>query len=150
MRKQDRAVEILLVEDNPADVRLTQEAVRDSSMDIHLSDVGDGDAAVRYLRREPPFEDAARPDLILLDLNLPKRSGQQVLREIKQDGRLRRIPVLVLTTSQNADDIQAAYDLQANCYIRKPMDLSQFWEVARSIERFWLNTVTLPRTGEAP
>ena len=148
MRRSDRAVQILLVEDNPGDVRLTREAFRDSQLLIHIEAVGDGDAAIQYLRREHPYEQVTRPDLILLDLNLPKRSGQQVLQEIKQDGILRRIPVLVLTTSQNSADISSAYDLQANCYIRKPMDLPHFWEVVRSIENFWLSTATLPRVEE--
>jgi len=137
-------VEILLVEDNPGDIRLIEEAFKDVRLCNRLKVVQDGAAALAYLRREGPYADAARPDLILLDLNLPKKSGQDVLREIKDDEHLAWIPVVVLTTSQAEEDILSTYDLQANCYISKPVDLDQFIRVIQSIEHFWLGIVKLP------
>ena len=140
-----RPVELLLVEDNPGDVRLTQEALKEGTLPVHLNVARDGVEALDFLRRREPFEDAPTPDLILLDLNLPRKSGREVLSEIKSDPRLRRIPVLVMTTSRADQDIQKAYSLNANCYITKPMDLDEFLRIVKSIEDFWLRTVTLPK-----
>ena len=139
-----RAVEILLVEDNPGDVRLTQEAFKEGKLTNRLHVVGDGAEALAFLRRDGAHAQAVRPDLILLDLNLPKKDGRQVLAELKVDASLKRIPVVVLTTSQAEADILKAYDLHANCYITKPVDLDQFLIVINSIEDFWLSMVKLP------
>jgi two-component system, chemotaxis family, response regulator Rcp1 len=139
-----RSIEILLVEDNPGDVRLTIEALKEGKVRNHLSVARDGVEALAFLRREGPHANAARPDLILLDLNLPKKDGREVLAEIKEDSRLRRIPVVVLTTSKAEEDILRTYDLHANCYITKPVDLEQFFSVVRSIDDFWLSVVRLP------
>lgn len=144
-----RPVEILLVEDNPGDVRLTQEALKESKIINHLSVVTDGVEAVEYLRREGRFAQAVRPDLILLDLNLPRKNGREVLAEIKEDQDLRRIPVVILTISQDEEDVFKAYNLHANCYVNKPLDLNRFLKVVQSIEDFWLTIVKLPPTGEA-
>jgi CheY-like chemotaxis protein len=140
-------IEILLVEDSLADVRLTEEAFRDAKVLNHMSVVTDGDEAMQFLRREGPHAEAPRPDLILLDLNLPRKDGREVLREIKDDPNLRRIPVVVLTTSRAEEDVLRAYNLHANCYITKPVDFTQFISVVRSIEGFWLSVVKLPRDG---
>ncbi|MCX7824321.1 MAG: response regulator [Verrucomicrobiae bacterium] len=140
-----RPIEILLAEDNPGDVRLTQEALRDAKVRNNLTTVPDGVETIAYLRREGRYANAPRPDLILLDLNMPRKDGRQVLAEIKADANLRRIPVVILTTSQAEEDIMRAYDLNANCYITKPVDLLQFLKVVRSIEEFWLMIVKLPR-----
>jgi CheY-like chemotaxis protein len=137
-------IEILLVEDNPADVRLTQEALREGKVKNRLSVARDGADALSFLRREGPYHDAPRPDLILLDLNLPKKDGREVLSEIKADAHLRRIPVVVLTTSSAEADILKSYELHANCYITKPVDLDQFVKVVKSIDDFWLTVVRLP------
>lgn len=137
-------IEILLVEDNPGDVRLTLEAFNEGRMCNHLSVVEDGVEAMAFLRREGRYADAVRPDLILLDLNLPRKDGRQVLAEIKVDDHLRRIPVVILTTSSAEQDILATYDLHANCYITKPVDLEQFIRVVQSVEDFWLSIVKLP------
>jgi len=139
-----RSVEILLVEDNPGDVRLTQEALKDNKVHNNLHIVGDGVEALAFLRREGQYAGSPRPDLILLDLNLPRKDGREVLAEIKTDLQLRRIPVVVLTTSKAEEDILRAYDLSANCYITKPVDFEQFIHVVRSIEDFWLAMVKLP------
>lgn len=139
-----RAIEILLVEDNLGDARLTQEALREARVSNHLSLVRDGVEALAFLRREGGYASAPRPDLILLDLNLPRKDGREVLSEIKSDERLRRIPVVVLTVSQSDEDILRAYNLNANCYITKPVDLEHFIKVVRSIEDFWLAIVKLP------
>ena len=139
-----RLIEILLVEDNPGDVRLTQEALRAGKMLNRLHVVEDGERAMQFLRRQSPYVDAPSPDLILLDLNLPKKDGREVLAEIKQDSTLQRIPVVVLTTSQADEDICRAYKLNANCYVAKPVDLDQFINVVKSIEDFWLTVVRLP------
>ena len=144
MNTTGRPIEILLVEDSPGDVRLTKEALREGKIRNHLSVVTDGVAALAFLRREGRYANAPRPDVVLLDLNLPKKDGREVLTEIKADPRLRRIPVVVLTTSSNEEDILRAYDLHANCYITKPVDLDQFISVVQSIESFWLTIVTLP------
>ena len=140
-------IEILLVEDSLADVRLTEEAFRDAKVLNHMSVVTDGDEATQFLRREGPHAEAPRPDLILLDLNLPRKDGREVLKEIKDDPNLRRIPVVVLTTSRAEEDVLRAYNLHANCYITKPVDFTQFISVVRSIEGFWLSVVKLPRDG---
>ena len=137
-------VEILLVEDNPADVRLTREALTSDRSRNHLSVATDGVEAMAYLRREGKFAAAPRPDLILLDLNLPKKDGREVLAEIKADADLKRIPVVVLTLSAGEEDILKTYGLRANCYIEKPVDLRQFMTLMKSIENFWLAIVKLP------
>jgi len=136
--------EVLLVEDNPGDTRLTLEAVRDCDLPLNLNVVRDGIEAMAFLRREGRYTAAERPVLILLDLNLPRKSGREVLAEIKGDPELRRIPVVVLTTSQSEDDISAAYGLHANCYIQKPTDTSQLSAIVKGIEDFWLTKVRLP------
>lgn len=139
-----RPIEILLVEDNPGDVRLTREALEEGKVLNHLHVVEDGEDAVRFLRREGEFDGAVRPDLVLLDLNLPRKSGHEVLEEIKTDTDLRRIPVVVLTSSEAETDIARSYDRYANAYITKPVDLDQFISVVRSVEDFWLEVVRLP------
>lgn len=138
------AIEILLVEDNPGDVRLTQEALKEGRITNRLHVVDDGERALGFLRNEGEYARSPRPDIILLDLNLPKKDGRQVLEEIKSDPELRRTPVVVLTTSKAEEDILRSYDLHANCYITKPVDLDQFLGVVRSIEDFWLTVVRLP------
>ena len=148
MGKTAKPIEILLVEDNPGDVRLTQEVLRDGKMNNNLYVAKDGVDAVTFLRREGAYTDAPVPDMILLDLNLPKKDGREVLAEIKADPLLKRIPVVVLTTSKAEQDIHKAYDLHANCYITKPVDLDQFIRVVTSIENFWLTIVKLPRGEE--
>ena len=139
-----RPAEILLIEDNPGDVRLTQEALREGKVANRVSVVSDGVEAMAFLRREGPYADAPRPDLILLDLNLPKKDGREVLAEIKADENLKRIPVVVLTTSQAEEDVLKTYNLHANSYITKPVDLRQFLGVVKFIEDFWLAVVKLP------
>ncbi len=138
-------VEILLVEDNPGDVRLTQEAMTDGKMRNNLSVTRDGVEAMAFLRQEGEFKDAPRPDVVLLDLNLPKKDGREVLAEIKADPDLRRIPVVVLTSSKADEDIINSYDSHANCYVTKPGDLEQFIDVVKSIEGFWVQIVKLPK-----
>jgi len=137
-------VDILLVEDNPADLRLTQEAMRGSKLLNKLHVVSDGEEALSYLRRQGKYADAPRPDLILLDLNLPKKDGREVLAEIKLDPELKVIPVVVLTTSEAVTDILKSYNLHANCYITKPVAFEQFKKVVNSIESFWFSIVKLP------
>jgi CheY-like chemotaxis protein len=139
-----RPIEILLVEDNPADVRLTQEALNEGKVLNNLSAVPDGVEAMKYLRGIGPYSERVLPDLILLDLNMPKKDGREVLAEIKTDINLKRIPVVVLTTSSAENDIMACYDLHTNCFITKPVELAQFIEVVKSIENFWIAIVTLP------
>ena len=139
-----RAIEILLVEDNEGDARLAIEALRDAKVRNNLSWVKDGIEALQYLRKEGGHADASRPDVILLDLNLPKKDGREVLAEIKEDESLRRIPVVVLTVSQAEEDIIRSYDLHANCFISKPIDLEQFMRVVQAVEDFWLTIVKLP------
>jgi two-component system, chemotaxis family, response regulator Rcp1 len=143
-RHVGRPVEILLVEDNPGDVRLTREALREGKVRNNLAVASDGVEAVAYLRKEGVHANAVRPDLILLDLNLPRMDGREVLAEIKADPALRHIPVVVLTSSQAEEDIVRAYDLHANCYVTKPVDLDQFIRVVESIEDFWFTIVKLP------
>ena len=140
----DRPIEILLVEDNLGDVRLTQETLKEFEQQNHISVAKDGVEALAFLRREGPYVNAAHPDLILLDLNLPKKGGREVLAEIKTDEQLRRIPVVVLTTSSAERDVLEMYDLHANCYITKPVDLDQFRTVIRALEQFWFTIVRLP------
>jgi CheY-like chemotaxis protein len=137
-------IEILLVEDNPGDVRLTIEALREGKVRNNLNVARDGVEALAFLRREAVYADAPRPDLILLDLNLPRKSGFDVLAEIKVDPDLKRIPVVVLTTSEFDQDVCRSYDLHANCYICKPVDLERFVTVVKSIEDFWFTVVKLP------
>jgi CheY-like chemotaxis protein len=139
-----RPVEILLVEDNPGDVRLTIEALKEAKVHNHLNVARDGLEAMAFLHREGAHAHAPHPDLILLDLNLPRKDGREVLTEIKADPAFRRIPVVILTTSQAEEDIVKAYNLNANCYISKPVDLDQFVKVVKSIEDFWLEIVRLP------
>ena len=141
-------IEILLVEDNPGDVRLTKEALKEGRFANLINVVVDGFEAMAFLRREGKYANASRPDLILLDLNLPKKNGREVLAEIKADSDLKRIPVVVLTSSQAEKDIVATYNLHANCYITKPVDFEQFICVVRSIEDFWFAVVKLPPRGE--
>ncbi len=139
-----RPVEILLVEDNPGDIRLTREALGEAKVRNNLHVVTDGVEAMKFLRRLPPYEESVRPDLLLLDLNLPKKDGREVLQEIKNDPALCYLPVVVLTTSAAERDILESYQLHANCYITKPVDLDQFLKVVTSIEDFWLTIVKLP------
>lgn len=140
-----RPIEILLVEDNPGDVDLTREMVEASKVRNIIRNVTDGVEALAYLRRQPPYTKAVRPDLILLDLNIPRMDGRAVLSEVKQDPDLKDIPVVVLTTSEAESDILKSYQLYANCYITKPVDLNKFATIIRSIEDFWLTVVKLPR-----
>ena len=142
--KESRQIEILLVEDNPGDARLTQEAMRAAKMTNILHVVEDGEQAMEFLRRRSRFKDAPRPDLILLDLNLPKKDGRSVLAEVKTDPDLRRIPVVVLTTSRSEEDVLQAYDMHANAYVTKPVNLDQFLRIVALIDEFWLKVVTLP------
>ncbi|MEH1909633.1 MAG: response regulator [Nostoc sp.] len=135
---------IFLIEDNKADIRLIQEALKNSSVPHKVVTVRDGIDAMAYLRKEGEYANASRPDLILLDLNLPKKDGREVLAEIKTDPVLKRIPVVVLTTSKNEDDIIESYNLHVNCYITKSRNLNQLFQMVKSIEEFWLSTVTLP------
>ena len=144
---ETRLVEILLVEDSPSDTELTLEALREAKVRNHLSVVEDGVQAMQFLRHEGRFVGAPRPDLIMLDLNLPRKDGREVLAEIKADQQLKTIPVVVLTTSRAEQDVLRAYQLSANCYITKPVDFEQFLNVVRSIESFWLFIVTLPPKG---
>ena len=135
---------VLLVEDNAADIRLMRETLNETKIHLDLAVVEDGISAMSYLRQEDPYTSATRPDLILLDLNLPKMDGREVLREIKQDARLMVIPVVVLTTSAAEEDILRSYNLHANCYVTKPVDLDQFAHIVKNIENFWLTIVSLP------
>ena len=137
-------VEILLAEDNPGDYRLTQEALREGKVYNNLHWVQDGVEALEFLRQRGRYGDVPRPDIVLLDLNLPKKDGREVLSEIKSDESLRAIPVVILTTSQAEEDVLRSYDLHANCYVTKPVDLEKFIVVVRSIDAFWLTVVTLP------
>jgi two-component system, chemotaxis family, response regulator Rcp1 len=143
-RDEGRPVEILLVEDSPSDAELTLEALHDAKVRNHLSVVEDGVQAMAFLRREGEYGRAPRPDLIMLDLNLPRKDGREVLAEIKSDDSLKTIPVVVLTTSRAEQDVLRAYHLHANCYITKPVDFEQFLDMVRSVESFWLFVVTLP------
>ena len=144
-RGEDRPLEVLLVEDSPGDVRLTQEAFRDAHASIHLHVASDGVEAMEFLRREGTQADAPRPDFILLDLNLPRMDGREVLAQIKEDIGLKTIPVVILTTSEAEADIVRSYQLQANCYLVKPVQLEAFITLVKSINDFWLTKVTLPQ-----
>ncbi|MEH1840273.1 MAG: response regulator [Nostoc sp.] len=137
-------IEVLLVEDNPGDAQLTRIALEDSKISIHLNVVEDGVEAMAFLRKQEKYVEAAHPDIVLLDLNLPRKDGREVLAEIKADENLRRIPVVILTTSQAEEDILKAYNLCANCYITKPVDFDQFVKIVQSIENFWFAIVKLP------
>ncbi len=137
------SVRILLVEDNRGDVRLTQEVLKDSSVNALLDIVSDGEQAIDFLRKQNGFANAQRPDIILLDLNLPKKGGMEVLKEIKTDKALKKIPVIILTTSDASYDIEKAYDLHANCYIQKPVDFDDFARVIRLVETYWFSAVKL-------
>jgi two-component system, chemotaxis family, response regulator Rcp1 len=148
MVDENRPIEILLVEDNPGDERLTREALKEGKVYSNLHWVKDGVEAMAFLRREGKHADAPRPDIVLLDLNLPRKDGREVLQDIKSDESLRRIPVVVLTTSKAEADVLRTYDLHANCYVTKPVDLEKFIVVVRSIDRFWLTVVTLPPNGQ--
>ena len=147
MKPQPMPIEILLVEDSPSDVRLTREALKDAKILNDLSVASDGEEAMEYLHRTGRHADAVRPDLVLLDLNLPRKDGREVLAEMKADEELRRIPVVVLTTSRSEEDVLRAYDLHANCFITKPVGLDQFLRIVESIHGFWLSIVTLPPGG---
>ena len=147
--EETRPIEILLVEDSPSDTELTVEALKDFKVRNHVSVVEDGVQAMQFLRRQGPYVQAPRPDLIMLDLNLPRKDGREVLADIKGDDNLRPIPIVVLTTSRADQDVLRAYQLSANCYINKPVDFNQFLEVVRSIESFWLYVVTLPPPPKA-
>jgi CheY-like chemotaxis protein len=147
MVDENRPVEILLVEDNPGDERLTREALKEGKVYSNLHWVKDGVEAMEFLRRQGKYQDAPRPDIILLDLNLPKKDGREVLQDIKNDDALKRIPVVVLTTSKAEEDVLRTYNLHANCYVTKPVDLEKFIVVVKSIDVFWLTVVTLPPNG---
>jgi CheY-like chemotaxis protein len=144
---ENRPVEILLVEDNPGDYRLTKEALHEGKVYNNLHWAKDGVEAIEFLKRRGPFASVPRPDIILLDLNLPKKDGREVLQEVKSDESLRRIPVVVLTTSKAEEDVIRTYNLHANCYVTKPVDLEKFIVVVKSIDVFWLTVVTLPPNG---
>jgi len=139
-----KPIEILMVEDNEGDARLALEAMRESKIKNTMHHVRDGDEAMAFLRKEGKYTDAPRPDLVLLDLNLPRKSGQEVLAEMKADMDLKRIPVVILTVSSDEEDVLKTYNSHANCYITKPLDLTQFMKVVRAIEDFWLTIVKLP------
>ncbi len=143
-----RPINILLIEDNPGDVRLTQEAFKEGKMNIELSVTMDGVEAVKFLKKQEKYEDAVTPDLILLDLNLPKMDGREVLEVIKSDSILKRIPVVVLTTSNAEQDILKSYNLHVNCYINKPVDFDKFFDIIQKIEDFWLSIAVLPTMME--
>jgi two-component system, chemotaxis family, response regulator Rcp1 len=144
LEMEEKPKTILLVEDNKADVRLIEEALKNSSLTYDMAMVRDGVAAMAYLHQSGEYAAASRPDLIILDLNLPKKDGREVLAEIKTNSQFKRIPVIVLTTSKNEDDIHQSYELNANCFITKSRNLSQLFTIVRRIEEFWLTTVTLP------
>jgi two-component system, chemotaxis family, response regulator Rcp1 len=143
-----KPIEILLIEDNPGDVRLTIEALKEAKVINNLTVLKDGVEALAFLRRQEPYAAAKRPHLILLDLNLPRKDGREVLAQIKADDALKRIPVVILTTSDDEQDVLKSYNLHANCYVTKPVDLDRFIKVVRSIEDFWLGIVVLPLNGK--
>jgi len=150
MVERNGPIEILLVEDNPGDVRLTKEALKEGKVYSNLHTVKDGVEAMEFLRKQGKYKDVPRPDIILLDLNLPKKDGREVLEEIKTDNDLKRIPVVVLTTSKAEEDVLRTYNLHANCYVTKPVDLEKFMIVVKTIDIFWLTVVTLPPNGKHP
>ena len=145
-----RCIDVLLVEDDPGDVLLTQEAFEHNKVQNRLHIVADGEQAMAFLRREGQYADKPRPDLVLLDLNLPRKDGREVLEDIKADGELRSIPVVVLTTSEAEEDVLRSYNLHANAYVAKPVDFDQFIRVVRQIDDFFVSVVKLPRTGQRP
>lgn len=145
MNDVPRPIEVLLVEDDPGDVLLTREAFKDHKVRNNLNVVSDGEEAIAYLRRETRYTEASRPDLVLLDLNLPRKDGREVLKDIKADPELRSIPVVVLTTSEADEDVLRSYDLHANAYVTKPVDFDQFINVVRQIDEFFVTVVKLPR-----
>ena len=142
--KKSRPVNILLIEDNPGDVRLAQEAFKEGNINVNLDVVMDGMEAINFLRKSGKYEDSLTPDLVLLDLNLPKKDGREVLSDIKADPSLRSIPVVILTTSNSEQDILNSYNLHVNCYINKPVDFDRFFDIIQKIEDFWLQTAILP------
>jgi two-component system, chemotaxis family, response regulator Rcp1 len=142
-----RPIDILLVEDNPGDIRLTQETLTDSKMHNNVIVVYNGEEALAYLYRRGEYRSAVRPDLIILDLNLPKKGGLEVLEQVKEDPELKHIPIVILTSSKAEEDILKTYNLHANCYVTKPLDLEQFCTVVNTIESFWLSIVKLPKSG---
>jgi two-component system response regulator len=142
-----RTVELLLIEDSAADVRLTREALGEAGADVNIHVVQDGAAALQFLRHQPPYAEAVRPDLILLDLNLPGIDGREVLKHVRYDQSLARIPVLVLSSSTAPEDVNGAYDLRANCYLTKPLHFSEYLRLFREIDQFWLRTARLPERG---
>ncbi len=142
--KFTKSVNILLIEDNPGDVRLAQEAFKEGNIDVQLNVVMDGLEAINYLRKSGDYKHVETPDLVLLDLNLPKKDGREVLSDIKADPKLRRIPVVILTTSNAEKDILNSYNLHVNCYINKPVDFDRFFDIIKKIEEFWLQTAILP------
>ncbi|MDD5712673.1 MAG: response regulator [Smithellaceae bacterium] len=142
-----KTVDILLVEDNPGDIRLTQEALKDAKIKNNLFVVMDGVEAIQFLKKQGKYRDMPRPDLVLLDLNLPKKDGREVLSEIKEDPALKTIPIVILTISKAEEDVIRAYNLHANCYISKPVNLDRFIDVVRAIDDFWLTIVKLPPKG---
>jgi CheY-like chemotaxis protein len=148
MVERNGPIEILLVEDNPGDVRLTREALKEGKVYSNLHTVKDGVEAMEFLRRQGKYAGVPRPDIILLDLNLPRKDGREVLEEIKSDEVLKRIPVVVLTTSKAEEDVLRTYNLHANCYVTKPVDLEKFMVVVKTIDTFWLTVVTLPPNGK--
>jgi len=149
MRRRGLPIEVLLVEDSPGDVRLTQEAFREANGDIHLHVVSDGVEAMAFLRRESPYAQVPRPHLILLDLNLPKMDGREVLSRIKADASLKTIPTIILTTSESEADIVKSYQLHANCFLSKPVQLEAFEDLVKSINDFWLTKVKLAQPGKS-
>ena len=148
-RKQGEPITILLVEDNPADARLVKEAMKEVKINNTLYHVPDGVEAMAFLRRQGEYSKMIRPDVVLLDLNMPRKDGRQTLKEIKADPDLRRIPVVILTVSDAEEDIIKSYDLHANCYVTKPLNLSEFSEVVAGIENFWFEIVKLPPNGKS-
>jgi len=144
MNEGQKTITILLIEDNPGDVRLTQEAFKEGSKNVTLDVVMDGVEAIDYLYKNEPYSDKKSPDLILLDLNLPKMDGREVLEKVKNDDNLRRIPIIVLTTSDADQDILKSYNLHVNCYLNKPVDFDKFFDIIQKIEDFWLTTAILP------
>ena len=139
-----KPISILLVEDNPGDIRLTQEAIKEGKLINELFVVNDGVQAMQFLHQAGEYQDAVKPDMILLDINLPRKNGDEVLSEVKEDPDLRRIPVVILTTSKAEEDILRSYDLHANCYVTKPVDMDQFLIIVNSIQEFWVSIVKLP------
>ena len=148
MQTKPKTATILLVEDNPGDAELAREALENSKFINQLHVAEDGVQAMAFLHRQEPYTDAPRPDIILLDLNLPKKDGREVLAEIKSDEKLKTIPVVILTSSKADEDVIRSYELHANCYITKPLDISRFFDVVKNIKEFWMSIVVLPHKGE--